>query len=335
MRKSIALFVVGLTLVFAQPEGHAASPDPLNFFKNYFLTGDYVVGGASLWRKGVNGIATGTISMSNVPTNADIVAAFLYVQTAEIAQWSGIDHATFDGNDLGPGSTSVAKALNWSSNTCPCWSVAWPPSGRRIVTYRADVLRFLPIDQNGNLVVNGPHTVQVPDSGLYYDDDDQNSTERGGWSGPRAIGASLVVVYRDSTKSFKAIVIYDGGFTKSPWASMTQTIAGFYEASTLNPDARMTHIVSDGSSFFSEKVSLDGQAIATNPFVGSSGRKWDNVTFPLNGKLAGDAASTTVRVDPYGFFPDCLSWSAIVFSTTVQDTDNDGLIDIWETAPAV
>ena len=29
--------------------------------------------------------------------------------------------------------------------------------------------------------------------------------------------------------------------------------------------------------------------------------------------------------------PDCLYYSAIILSTTVQDSDGDGLLDIWET----
>ena len=248
-------------------------------------------------------------------------------------QWSGIDHATFDGNDLGPGATSVAKALNWQNATPTCWSVAWPGS-RRLVTHRADVLRFLPTDTNGNIIVNGSHTIQIPDSGLHFDDDDQNSIEHSSWSGPRAIGASLVVVYRDPSKPLKAIVFYDGGFTKGPFDTMTQNIAGFYEASTVNPSAKMTHLVGDGSPFFGEKLSLDGQPVAVNPFASTAGPKWDNPTFNVTGKLAGDAASTTVSVSPYSRFPDCLSWSGIVFSTTVQDTDGDGLLDRWEESAA-
>ena len=38
-----------------------------------------------------------------------------------------------------------------------------------------------------------------------------------------------------------------------------------------------------------------------------------------------------MKVDPLSLIPDCLSWSAIVLSTNVQDTDGDGLVDAWET----
>src|SRR5215467_12341096 len=115
--RSVVLFflLIIIALVEGQSGVHAAGASPLSFFKNYFVTGDYVVGGASLWRKGVNGVATAAIPISGVPATADILAAFLYVQTTEKAQWSGINHASFNGNDLGPGAASLAKALNWDS----------------------------------------------------------------------------------------------------------------------------------------------------------------------------------------------------------------------------
>src|SRR5439155_25218854 len=63
-------------------------------FTNYFVTGDYVVGG---WKEvsSANGFATGTISIpdsqnqpnaGSVPAGADIVAAYLYWGTVEGSQ---------------------------------------------------------------------------------------------------------------------------------------------------------------------------------------------------------------------------------------------------------
>ena len=64
-------------------------------FTNYFVTGDYVVGG---WveASSVNGFATGTISIpdpkqpnaGSLPAGADIVAAYLYWGTVEGSQSS-------------------------------------------------------------------------------------------------------------------------------------------------------------------------------------------------------------------------------------------------------
>src|SRR5260370_14993264 len=76
-----------LLLGFAQPG--LAQNDPLTIFRNYFVTGDYVVGG---WVKGgtLDGaLEKGTITIPDplqntaVPPGADIVAAFLYWETVE------------------------------------------------------------------------------------------------------------------------------------------------------------------------------------------------------------------------------------------------------------
>ena len=58
--KSTAAAIATLLLSLQTTAGAApAPPDALRFFKNYFVTGDYVVGGIGLRGTGVNGIATG------------------------------------------------------------------------------------------------------------------------------------------------------------------------------------------------------------------------------------------------------------------------------------
>jgi hypothetical protein len=64
--------------------------------------------------------------------------------------------------------------------------------------------------------------------------------------------------------------------------------------------------------------------------VSADGPKWDNKTFGNLPGLAG-ADSALVSVEPH-LWPDCLQYSAIIFSTVVQDTDSDGLLDTWESA---
>ena len=337
--RAIAVLALGFVVLSQQP-GQALTPvQGLTFFKNYFLTGDYIVRGVSLWRKGDDGRAAADIKVTGFPTNGtvDVVAAFLYVQTAEKIQWSGIDHAKFDGYDLGPGNNSFAKALNWDLATAPCWNVPYS-GGRRLVTYRTDVLRFLPIDKAGSpatnpnfgkQAVNGLHRVVVPDVGALYGDDDEGDMESGSNSGPRAVGASLVVVYRDPSMPFKAFVLYDGGVTKRGAATMLQPIEGFYEASQMNPIAKMTHIVGNGRLLRTEKISLGTTAIGQNSYIGADGPRWDNTTFsPL--PLPPDARTTSVTVAPNGLPNNCLSFSAMILSTTVQDGDGDGLLDVWE-----
>jgi hypothetical protein len=50
---------------------------------HYFLTGDYVAVGVGLRGKGVNGLASGTITIdpSQIPAGAEIVAAYHYWET--------------------------------------------------------------------------------------------------------------------------------------------------------------------------------------------------------------------------------------------------------------
>ena len=329
MKKPLLLAAIGALLLQPGAARPSAQAPSLKHFKNFFLTGDYVVSGTSLWRKGVGGRASETIEVKGVPDNVDIVAAYLYLQTAEVGQWSGIDHARFNGIDLGAGKASVAKALNWDAATPPCWSVAWGGS-RRLVTYRADVLRFLPIGSNGKTRVNGTHAIEVPDFGISFPDTDEAVAESGSERGPRAIGASLVVVYRDSTHSFRGIVIQDGGVTKPAFSTMNLSIQGFYQAST-SPAARMTALVGDGRPYLSERLKFNGQLIATGPFASTAGPKWDNPPFP-NLPLPPGASTAVVQVSPDGLLSDCLSFSAVVFSTEVQDSDGDGLIDVWESS---
>ncbi len=104
MRKiilGILLPALMLLAVFAQSGLAQTSTNPLNFSKNYILSGgDYVVGGVGLRGLGdATGFATGTISIpdlnsvpaTGVPTGADIVAAFIYWETVEKS------HSAFDG----------------------------------------------------------------------------------------------------------------------------------------------------------------------------------------------------------------------------------------------
>ncbi|MGD9902030.1 MAG: Ig-like domain-containing protein [Vicinamibacterales bacterium] len=330
MKRALLTFLIG---AFALPLAGTrvnAQSSPLSFFTNYFLTGDYEVGGVSLWRKGQGGWATESIEVSGVPEGVDIVAAFLYLQTAEKVQWTGIDHATFKGHDLGPGEASLAKALNWEQATRPCWSVAFP-GGRRLVTYRADVLRFFETDpDSGKLAVNGAHAVSVPDYGYTYGDDDEFGIEGYGHNGARAVGASLVIVYRDPSKPFRSVAIYDGGATKRAFETLTQTVAGFYQAAGT-PAARLTTIVGDGRPYLSERVRVNGSVVATNPYVSADGPKWDHPTFDGLPVAANDA-SLSLQIAPNGLFSDCVSLSAVVMSVNVQDDDGDGLLDVWERA---
>src|SRR6185437_1489975 len=94
-RRSIAAFAMlaalPLLFLFVQPASAQTAGQPLSLFRNYFVTGDYVVGGVGLRGTGVNGFALGTITIpdtlqpkaTKVPAGADVLAAYLYWETVE------------------------------------------------------------------------------------------------------------------------------------------------------------------------------------------------------------------------------------------------------------
>lgn len=324
---SAVLIAFGITVVLAQQVGHAQA-DALSFFKNYFITGDYVVGSVGLrgagGLSGTPGIARGAISMSGVPPKAEVVAAFLYWQVVSkdtLGPDSGTAGAKFDGVPLTTSSGPLAKVLV-SAGTSPCWSSGGGTGAsagqHRTYTYRADVLRFLPVDSAGNLVINGSHVVEIPDGGP------------SGNTVPIALGASLIVVYRDPSLPLNAIVIYDGGYTMDQsHESMTQTIRGFYQAA--GTAARITHIVGSGQSNKPERLLLPGVPPVVNPFTAAAGQSWDSPTYDVSLLSVNEPTSTSV--DHVGFASfDCLTWAAIVFKTAARDSDGDGLLDVWESA---
>src|SRR5206468_6971724 len=81
VRRMAALFVLGLLMAASPPRLHSQTADALLFFKNYFVTGDYVVAGVGLrGLGGLNGsppgIASGNIYIdaahgTKVPDDAE------------------------------------------------------------------------------------------------------------------------------------------------------------------------------------------------------------------------------------------------------------------------
>ena len=339
--RALALFCVMVPLLMTEPKAQTQAPDALKFFKNFFLTGDYVVAGVGLrGLGGLNGspagLATGNISLNGLPADGDVVAAFLYWQVVSkdtLGPNSGSVGATFNGYPLSTADGPSSKVL-FRDGTSPCWSSGGGTgsSGGNIktYTYRADVRRFLNVDADGRFVGNGTYQVQIPDAGS------------NGNGVPIALGASLVIIYRDPRLPLNGIVIYDGGFTMNNVTdSMTQTIRGFYQAAGTT--GRITHIVGSGQLNKTETLRLPGTVAGTtsnavvNPFSASTGANWDNPTFDLTGVTTSSTAqygdSVTTSVDHAGSASfDCLSWGAVIYRTAVRDTDGDGELDLWETA---
>src|SRR6516164_10145608 len=171
--------VLGLLMFCSGQPGSAQTPLPLSLNNNYMVTGDYVVGGwnktssttinGTLMSKGSISIPDATAYASNVapqqeqvPTGADIVAAFLYWQTVENSGSHAGQNGYFrdfpiTGSILGNPNAPVS----WSSGGCAGSS----QGSKTIVTYRAEVSSYIPVDANGNVVPNTSYQVNLPDTG--------------------------------------------------------------------------------------------------------------------------------------------------------------------------
>jgi hypothetical protein len=315
---------------------------PLYFGNNYFVTGDYVVGGVGLRGLGDgSGYAPGIINIpdanwksntgttTGVPPGADIVAAFLYWETVESSQAPYAGQNGFfrgypiSGVVLGNPNAPVA----WSSGGCSGNS----QGSKTIRAYRAEVSGLLPVAPDGSVQADGSYEVRLADSGS------------NGAGTPFTLGASLVIIYRVLSPDFplKSIVIYDGSYSPANGSStMTQTMQGFYQAAS-NPVSKLTEIVGNGQYNKYETVYLDGVALSslygTQPsFPGFYNGSWDNPTWSFSASstppnpLQPDDSFATTMVIPDSSNSGCVSWGAVVVSTTVKDTDHDGLLDVWK-----
>jgi hypothetical protein len=369
-RLMVCAVALGLMSVFAIAQTAWAQTDPLNFGNNFFVTGDYVVAGVGLsGLPQSGGYATGYINMPDattrpsggVPPGAQVVAAFLYWQTVESSQTPMAGKLGYFGpsdptsNDLYSGPAggypitgtpllNSSTPVSWGSGGC----AGDPQGSKTILTYRADVRALLPVathgDTKGNVVANGKYVVRLASSGS-------------NGSAPLTLGASLVIIYRvmDHDVPLNSIVIYDGTYLPSnSSAAMIQAIEGFYQAAA-HPMAKLTEIVGNGGPHKNETVSLNDQPPLTSlygdgllpPFPGfydqdtyseTGGGSWDNPTWTFQGtdpdNPVGENASTVntmVSPSPSSSNGGCVSWGAVIFSTTVKDSDGDGLLDKWET----
>jgi hypothetical protein len=296
-------------------------------------------------------VNTGNTGATSVPAGAQIVAALLYWQTVEklglVGGQQGTGQIGYFGLKKGTNNapqlylisgvqltSGGSSSVSWSSGGCTSGS-----TGKVVRTYRADVRGLLPEDANGNVLANNVYQVMLPGT---------PSTT------PIALGATLVIIYRILAPNvpLSSIVIYDGDFAPSNTSlatlTTTQTLQGFYDAETDPGEhsnavlqSRLTHIVGNGKSKKSEFVYLNNPQLnaplpslypGQPPFPGWYG-SWDNPTWTFSGKanpVAEHSGSATTVVVPASSQQGCVSWGAMIISTTVNNTDGDGLLDSWK-----
>ena len=347
---------------FAQSGSAQSNVNPLAFGNNFFVTGDYVVAGAQglgVNAPAQNGFATGTITIpdlnpgitgtNQVPPGAQIVTALLYWQTVEKSTQLGTGQNGFfrplfaGGPKTGysiSGATASQSTVSFSGGGCTGSS-----GGKVVRTYRAEVTGYLPQDANGNLIVNGTD----PLTHIMYGQYEVLLANNPAATLP-TLGATLVIIYRVLSPDvpLNSIVIYDGAFAPgNNLYNMTQKVQGFYDAAH-DPQARvsrLTHIVGNGHNYKFQTVYLNNVALPNlytsgQPFPGWYG-SWDNTTWtfpdpktflsPNSNPVPGGAGSATTMVVPSSSAGGCVSWGAVIVSTTVQNPDGDGLLGVWKT----
>src|ERR1700677_3930675 len=169
--KFATLFGLGFLALLVQS---AQAQGPLNYFKNYFVTGDYVVGGVGLAKTTVKPLVgstpssisvTSSIALNSVPCTtgpgllasvipctskgavpADIIAAFLYWQTIESTTTPSSAYGSFDATF--PANPFVGLALG-NPQISACSGLG--TSAQYMHNYRADVLKYLPINSTANV----------------------------------------------------------------------------------------------------------------------------------------------------------------------------------------
>jgi hypothetical protein len=120
----------------------------------------------------------------------------------------------------------------------------------------------------------------------------------GGSALPVNEGASLVVIYRVLSPNFplKSVVIYDG--SSIPTTSTNQAVQGFYDAA-------------------------GGTGEVTSLFA--AGGVWNNST--SSASLSAHASQYTATLNPSS------AYAAVIVSTSVTNSDNDGILDAWKAGP--
>ena len=357
--RALSVAILAILAAVTPAVVEAQAPPPFRYFNSFTITGDYVVAGVDLPPQSApDGTVTGTIQVSGVPRNADVVAAYLYWETI----WSGSpatldalnDKVRFRGQPVSAVKSSTVPLVGPYS---PCWS----NGGDNLTMMRADVRRLLPpqlqedTTENGVVKLGQPTGKRVVNhaelqqyQGQFPGDDwllTVTLPEAGtGNQLPQSAGASLLIIYRDPDSvvtPLRTVVVYDGVHLQAPGESTTQAIGGFLQSS--GADARITHVGGSGAPNDSDRVLFNGSLVpnGTNAFRraggGTSDRAWSNPTFPVGSLMPGTdghdgyGEQVTTTVDHLSASPyDCLSWAAIVFSTTVQDIDDDGLVDRLE-----
>ncbi len=276
--------VAGLSLLIALL-GHAPLAAAQQISSGNNALGQFQVftlyGGVTDAGVGLRGVGSGQINLTGVPIGASIYQAYLY--------WATLGFANTYMQPTLNGQPAAGQLIGTTGDTC--WGV------QNNFVYRANVT---------NLVGgNGIYTIAGLPGNLAGGNDSQ--------------GASLVVVYRQSTAPLTTIVINDGAVALNfDPTSYTNTIRGFTASSPVD-NAQVTYLVGDGQAEWDgDNATFNETLLASGAFSEEDGLYWDSPTFDVTSLTSGSSAATTLsNSDPSDpSQTDCLLWVATIFSVT-------------------
>ena len=100
VRRGVVLVAIVVAALWTQPQVSTQSAGSLPFAKQFLIPGNYVVGSVDLLPASQgSGQLSGTINISGVPANAEVLAAFLYFETIT-SNVSQNDGAQFRGQEI-------------------------------------------------------------------------------------------------------------------------------------------------------------------------------------------------------------------------------------------
>lgn len=294
-----------------------ALPTPLTEFFRISLRGGCVSKGV-----GMRNLGYGTINLTTteIPLGSTIEKAFLYWAVMPPAGEQALNTGKFNGNDI------VGTLIG--TPTAPCWDFL-----EEIDVFRAEIDPLLVNIGSNNLtdfpsgVVDGTPPVD-------------NQTP------PLIDGASLVVIFRNPSFSFKTIIINDGGDTIFTFPGSVSTTFNNIQPIATPVTAETTYIVADGQLRFPlDRAIFNTQTIAgpgsvpplkpEDAFDGSDGSSiagyqndglWDTLTVDVSNLInPGDLTATAEIIND----TDCLTYVAQVLCIdSVEATRGINFIDL-------
>jgi hypothetical protein len=297
---AIAAFVVfstsstRLALAYGNGDGtsntHTIIGTPVPFVQNYTaqLQGDYVAAGVGLRAS----TGSGTITLPAVPGGSTITKAFLYWSIVNSTASGAFANGNINGNAI--------VGTNYGTTASPCWD---SPSARQLYAYVADVTAYATFGANSLTGFSSGGAPLFP------------PTE------PLLEGASLVVVYANSSSPAHQVDIYHGARSFSGPPVETLTMSGF---TAVAGTSQTTWIVADGQPDASlrNKTYVDGAITQADTLGGADGNFWDTNTQSVTANVPPGDTSIQVGAESTNDFGayDCITWVGQALSTPVSET---------------